>query len=163
MAWTMSWAAGEADILEAGRFLARVIGQDAAYISHGEIQSALSFDGKSWRPDLEHRFAADMRALGPNRSVAILKNSGGLIGAAIVFWDASDPEAPHAILEDVAIEPAARGAGAGQAIVQFIEAEAKARGMKWLFLESGLNNANAHRFFERAGYEPVSKVFAKQL
>jgi hypothetical protein len=35
--------------------------------------------------------------------------------------------------------------------------------MKWLFLESGLNNASAHRFFERAGYQAISKVFAKQL
>ena len=80
-----------------------------------------------------------------------------------MLWETEEPEAPHAILEDIAIEPVARGSGAGKALVDFIETEAKSRGMKWVFLESGLRNAGAHHFFERAGYEPISKVFAKRF
>jgi GNAT superfamily N-acetyltransferase len=159
----VAWTADNAELQAVGQFLARVIAQDTAYISHGEIQSALSPDGKNWAPDLSQRFAGDMRQLGPNRSVAAMREDKALIGAAIVLWQTEEPDAAHGILEDIAIEPDARAAGAGQALVDFIEAEAKTRGMKWLFLESGLRNAGAHRFFERAGYEPVSKVFAKRL
>jgi GNAT superfamily N-acetyltransferase len=159
----VAWTADDAELQAVGQFLARVVSQDTAYISHGEIQTALSPDGKHWRPDLAQRFAQDMRQLGPNRSVAVMRENGALIGAAIVLWETEEPDALHAILEDVAIEPTARGAGAGQALVDFIEAEAKSRGMKWVFLESGLSNAGAHRFFERHGYVPVSSVFAKRL
>lgn len=160
---TIAWTADDAELQAVGQCLARAISQDAAYISHGEIQTALSPDGRAWRPDLAQRFAEDMRQLGPNRSVAVMREDKVLVGAAIVLWETKEPDALHAILEDIAIEPAARGAGAGQALVDFIEAEAKARGMKWIFLESGLRNAGAHHFFERLGYEPVSKVFAKRL
>lgn len=159
----IAWTADDAGLQAVGQFLARVIAQDTAYISHGEIQTALSPDGKAWAPDLAHRFAQDMRDLGPNRSVAVIRDGKKLIGAAIVLWETEQPDAPHAILEDIAIEPAARSAGAGQALIDFIEAEAKSRGMKWVFLESGLRNAGAHHFFERTGYEPISKVFAKRL
>lgn len=159
----IAWTADDAELQAVGQFLARVIAQDTAYISHGEIQTALSPDGRIWRPDLAQRFGDDMRQLGPNRSVAVMRDDKVLIGAAIVLWETDEPEAPHAILEDIAIEPVARGHGAGQALVNFIESQAKARGMKWVFLESGLSNAGAHHFFERAGYAPVSKVFAKRL
>ena len=141
------WTADDAELQVVGQFLARVIAQDTAYISHGEIQTALSPDGKTWRPDLAQRFAEDMRELGPNRSVAVMREDKALVGAAIVLWETDEPEAPHAILEDIAVEPVARGGGAGQALVDFIETEAKSRGMKWMFLESGLGNAGAHNFF----------------
>lgn len=160
---SITWTSDAADLQAVAAFFARVISQDAAYISHGEIQTALSLDGQTWRPDLAERFAADMAELGPHRSVAVARDGAQLIGAAIVLWQIEAPEAPYAVLEDIAIDPAARSAGAGQAMVRFIETEASARGMKWLFLESGLNNDGAHRFFERAGYAPVSKVFAKRL
>lgn len=161
--WTLSWTADDADLQAVGQFLAGVISRDPAYISHGEIQTGLSPDGKTWAPDLARQFADDMRQLGSNRGVAVIRDHDDLVGAAIVLWETEEPDAPYAILEDLAITPAARGAGAGESLVRFVEAEAKGRGMKWLFLESGLNNDRAHRFFERAGYRPVSKVFAKQL
>lgn len=161
--WTISWTSDDAELQRAGELLARIVGQDTAYISHGEIQTALSPDGQNWVPDLARRFAEDMRQRQPDRSVATIRSGGELIGAAIVHWRTAEHEAPHAILADVAIEPASRSAGAGQAMMRFIEAEAKSRGMKWLFLESGLRNDRAHAFFERSGYTPVSKVFAKQL
>lgn len=162
-ALSLKWTTDKADLDAAGAFLARVIAGDTAYISHGEIQTALSLDGKTWAPDLNERFAEDMRDLGNGRSVALAHRDGVLIGAAIVLWVTDEPDAPHGILEDIAIAADARGSGAGQALVDLIEAEAKARGMKWMFLESGLRNERAHHFFERSGYAVVSKVFAKRL
>lgn len=88
--------------------------------------------------------------------------SGARVGAAIVEWHADAP-APYAVIADVVVEPTARDAGVGAALVSFVLAEAKARGLGWAFLESGETNHHAHEFFERQGFGVVSKVFAKRL
>lgn len=161
---TLGWTAAPKDLEEIARFFARVIAQDPAYISHGEIQTGLSLDGARWRPDLEQRFIEDMKGIDVTRSVAFAREgAGALIGAAVVHWSLDDPEAPFATLEDLAVEPARRSHGVGEMLVKLIEAEAIARGAKWVFLESGRHNHRAHAFFERAGFAPVSHVFAKKL
>ena len=38
-----------------------------------------------------------------------------------------------------------------------------ARDIDWIFLESGDKNLRAHRFFERAGFPPLSHVFTMRL
>lgn len=96
-------------------------------------------------------------------SLAEARDEGGaLVGAAIALWEADAP-APHVVIADLVVDPSARGGGAGRALVAFVEAEARARGIGWAFLESGLGNARAHAFFEREGFRVVSKVFAKPL
>ena len=72
-----------------------------------------------------------------------------------------EPEARYAGLEDIAV-PRGAPAPAGPSCVSS-KPEARKRGMKWMFPESGLRNEMAHRFFEARGYEPVSKVFAQRL
>lgn len=160
----ITWAQSSAERQEAAAFFARVVALDPAYISHGEIQTALSFDGKTWAPDLAQRFADDLAAADPSWSLAIARTpAGALIGAAIVLWETEEPEAPYATLADIAIDPDQRSGGVGLAMATFIEAEAKARGMRWMFLESGKNNHRAHSFFERFGFAPISTVFVKKL
>jgi ribosomal protein S18 acetylase RimI-like enzyme len=66
-------------------------------------------------------------------------------------------------LQDIGIDPAWRSEGLGRRLVAFVEAQAAARGCEWLFLESGIRNRRAHRFFEDAGFEAVSHTFAKPL
>jgi N-acetylglutamate synthase-like GNAT family acetyltransferase len=48
-------------------------------------------------------------------------------------------------------------------MMAMIEAEARSRGVAWLFLESGVRNHRAHGFFETAGFATVSHVFGKPL
>lgn len=160
---TICWASEDADLCEAARFFARVIAADPAYISHGEIQTALSPDGATWAPDLERRFLEDLRAFDPARGVALAREGGAIVAAAVAHWATDEGEAPYGVLEDLAVDPARRNRGMGERLVRFIEAEAHARDAKWLFLESGRRNHRAHAFFERAGFAPVSTVFAKKL
>jgi ribosomal protein S18 acetylase RimI-like enzyme len=143
-------------------FFSRIVALDASYVSHGEIQTGLSLDGKTWVADLDVRMAEDLAALGDERSIAVAIGPDGLAGAAIILWEIT-PRTSFMVIEDLAVDPARRSDGVGANLVRFAEAESVAKGMKWAFLESGLHNDGAHRFFERHGFQAMSKVFSKRL
>lgn len=158
-----AWVESPADRAAAAHFFARTIGADARYISHGEIQSGLSIDGKSWVPNLDALFVEDMADPGPDRGVLLLRDGdGAIVAAAILLWTVTD-RVRFAIIEDMAVDPAARSQGIGARMVEAIEAEAARREMRWIFLESGVANLGAHGFFERHGFGLTSHTFAKQL
>jgi N-acetylglutamate synthase-like GNAT family acetyltransferase len=160
---SIAWETRAEELRRVAQFLARIISADPTYISHGEVQQALSPDGKSWASDLEARLCRAMEAIDETRGACVARNpDGDIVGAAIVHW-ALDAEVNYAVLEDVAVAPDERSRGAGASIVEAIEAEARRRGARWLFLESGLHNERAHAFFARNGFQPMSKVFAKPL
>ena len=160
---TIAWTASPAERADAARFFARTVGLDTAYISHGEMQMGLSLDGKTWAPDLEVRFLEDVAKKDDNRNIAVARNNRGIIvAAAIVYWEQTD-RASFGVLEDLAVEPPLRSAGLGARMSDFIDAEAKKRGCRWLFLESGKDNTGAHAFFARQGYDEISRVLAKSL
>jgi GNAT superfamily N-acetyltransferase len=163
-AYKIAWEEGQAAWTEAARFFARVISLDPAYISHGEIQTGLSLDGKTWIPDLEARFLAEATSDQSGRSLAVARDAKvAIVAAAAVSWDFEAEDAPFAVLQDLAVEPSLRSRGLGADMVEFVEREARARNARWLFLESGKKNHRAHTFFERAGFDEISHVFAKRL
>jgi GNAT superfamily N-acetyltransferase len=144
-------------------FLAETTHADTAYISHGEIQLGLSIDGKRWSEELELRLLNDIAAFGQERSIACVKDDdGALVAISIAHWQ-TGAENPYAVIEDLAVRKDNRQSGVGQSLVSFIEEEAKRRGCRWVFLESGITNYTAHRFFENRGYLAVSHVFGKLL
>ncbi len=157
------WAQTASERGEAAVFLASVLELDPSYISHGEVQEGLSTDGVSWSSAMPRRMAEDLAPDREDRSVALVRDEQGeIIGSAIVVW-VSGPPVRFAVIEDLAVSPARRGQGLGARIMGFIQEEAGRRGMQWLFLESGLRNVQAHRLFEREGYEVLSYTFAKPL
>ena len=142
-------------------FVAEIKG-DASYISHGEIQVGLSEDGRTWHPDLQSLMRDDLSDLGPDRSVLYIRDGDALTAAAIILW-VNHGRTRFAVIEDMAVQSAKRSGGLGQALMDAIEAKAQSQDMGWLFLESGLENERAHAFFERSGFNTVSKVFAKPI
>jgi len=161
---TIAWTREAGDLEKAAHFFSRTITGDDAYISHGEIQQALSLDGVTWARDLEARFLKDMREFDADQHLLLCRDAAeAIIAAAIVSWDTSEPDAPFGTLEDLAVAPAHRSTGLGARMTALVEAEARERKMKWLFLESGKNNVRAHAFFERHGFKEISHVFAKKL
>lgn len=156
------WAE-EPEIGDAALFLASVIVLDPAYISHGEIQCGLSPDGERWADDLRAMIEADLIDRGPDRRVAVARDEDGAIRAAAVLSTVSTARLRYAVIEDMAVDPGCRSQGVGARLVAFLERELAAQGARWSFLESGLGNDGAHRFFERLGYAPVSTTFAKRL
>jgi GNAT superfamily N-acetyltransferase len=157
-----AWARSYEQWAEAAKFFARLLKDDPAYISHGEIQTGLSLDGKTWAPNLEERFLAELGEFSEDRGIALVRNSKGeIVAAANVTWSFEMPESAFATLQDMAVEPALRSAGIGALLLEFVEHEAVRRGAKRIFLESGKNNRRAHAFFEREGFAEVSHVFMK--
>jgi ribosomal protein S18 acetylase RimI-like enzyme len=163
-AYQIAWEEAPTAWADAARFFARVIALDPAYISHGEIQTGLSLDGKTWVADLEARFLAAASGERGTSSLALARDAAStIVAAAAVSWNFETADAPFAVLQDLAVEPALRSQGLGAEMVAFVESAAHARGALWLFLESGKDNARAHAFFQRAGFDEVSHVFAKRL
>ncbi|TGX56034.1 GNAT family N-acetyltransferase [Sphingomonas gei] len=147
----------------AADFASRVIGSDARYISHGEIQTGLSPDGKRWADNLDALYAADFAELGDVRDLLTGRDGqGAIVAMAIVAWEATSRRR-FAVLEDMAVDPALRSLGIGEQVLRAVEGRVAERGIDLLFLESGLDNHGAHRFFERSGFHTVSHVFMKQV
>lgn len=147
------------------RFAASVLSRQPDYISHGEIQCGRSPDGEIWAGDLEMRLAAEFAASLTDPGfdlIAARSASGELIGFARIAWR-NEGAGEFGVIEDIAVAPEMRGEGLGRQLVHAIEDLAAARGARWLWLESGLGNENAHRFFEALGYAPRSKIFGKRL
>jgi GNAT superfamily N-acetyltransferase len=116
-----------------------------------------------WDAEAAQRIAAHFKALGPNERIAGAWNGGNKpVGVAIVEL-VKRQTLVFAILNDILVAKDARLRGVGERMVRFIEEELRAEGVEWLFLESGLKNERAHKFFERLDYHETSRIFAKRL
>lgn len=159
---SMVWDQGEA-AAEAAAFAAANIGAQASYISHGEIQTGLSADGKSWIGNLEERYREDFANPGDSREMLIVRRQDGRIAAiGIIAWE-NQGELHYGTIEDLAVDPTLRGSGIGAFMVDQLTERLRGRGCTWAFLESGLGNEGAHRLFERKGFRMTSHVFGQQL
>jgi hypothetical protein len=91
------WAANKAEWAEAAQFFARVIAAGTSYISHGEMQTGLSLDGKTWAPGLEQRFLAGLGSFDGTRGLAIVRGAcGKIVAPANVTWCFETADAPFA-------------------------------------------------------------------
>lgn len=152
----------EGDAALAAAFAADVVARDPAYISHGEIQTGLSPDGKTWARDLASLYAADFANLEDRDLLVGRAGDGEIVAIAVVAWPQSD-RTRYAVLEDLAVDPKIRSGGIGTRVVEAVMARAEARGAQWVFLESGVRNGRAHSFFERQGFLEISHVFGRRL
>lgn len=160
---SFEWNEGQDAAREAAAFAGRVIGADTRYISHGEIQTGLSPDGHRWAENLGALYAEDFADLGDERDLLIGRDGdGAIVAIAIIAWEETSRRR-FAVLEDMAVEPALRSRGIGEQVLRAVDARVAERGIDWLFLESGLDNAGAHGFFERHGFRMLSHVFGKRL
>lgn len=158
---TYLWATRE-QLPQAADFISAIIALDDRYISHGEIQTGLSLDGRTWAPDLIEKMREDFADLGPDRRVAVAWVGDDMVGVGVALFH-QDDRARYVVIEDIAVSPAARSGGVGNGLMDFMESEARRNGFPWAFLESGLDNERAHALFERRDYRPLSKVFCKSL
>ena len=131
------------------------------YISHGEILSGRSPDGRRWSDDLGALLVRDFAACLASGGFVLEARSGGeRLGVCAVFMDRSETRAV-ATIEDVVVGEGGRGHGTGSALLAAAEARCIEAGVDRIMLESGIANDRAHAFFERRGYRAVSKVFLK--
>ena len=60
---------------------------------------------------------------------------------------------------DVLVNPQCRGASIGNTLLQTAIEWLRDKGIQDIFLESGKDNHNAHRFFEKRGFVHVSEIY----
>lgn len=61
----------------------------------------------------------------------------------------------HAALHDILVSPAARGHGAGEALLRHFQEVARTRGLPRIVLHSASQNTGAHRLFAKVGFRPT--------
>jgi GNAT superfamily N-acetyltransferase len=159
---SFSWDHGSS-AAEAAAFAARVIGSQPTYISHGEIQAGMTTpDGFHWMEGLEGHYAGEFASPGGREMLIARDSAGGIVGIGILHPELDGPVA-YGVIEDMAVDPGLRSSGIGSAILERLIERARERHCDWVFLESGLGNEAAHRFFEREGFRMTSHIFARRL
>jgi ribosomal protein S18 acetylase RimI-like enzyme len=145
---------------------------DPSYISHSELQGLRALSPEEWRSDLrqilEDEITLRLRQLGTgtpsavSRPVLIAERNGSLVALSLVTFAGNAP-VPFAVIEDFVVDPPRRSRGIGKTVCDWIAAEAVARNIYRLFLESGVTNNRAHEFFEREGFKICSFVMMRSL
>lgn len=114
-------------------------------------------------PAYAHAF--DAIAADPNLTLYVVRRDGEVVGTfqMIFFHALLRHGARIAIVEAVHVHPEARGGGIGGAMMEFAIEEAKRRGAASLQLTSNKKRVDAHRFYERAGFERRHDGFKMDL
>lgn len=94
--------------------------------------------------------------ISPGGYIAIAEENGGVIGTGGLMVPASENE-PSETLEIVkmATAPNAQGKGVGQALLNHLIEVARARGAKYLWLETNDKLAAATRLYARTGFRAL--------
>ena len=84
--------------------------------------------------------------------LAALDDKGGLIGSAQLALESRANGRHRAEVQKVMVWAARRDHGIGSSLMARVEAEARARGRRLLFLDTSTGGGGAVKFYERLGY-----------
>ncbi len=101
----------------------------------------------------------------PEHEVLCAEQGGVVLGWVHVFGARILVAAPFAEIGGLVVDADRRGRGVGAALLRAAEAWAAARGYVHLRVRSNVVRTEAHRFYERRGYERAKQqaVFVKRL
>lgn len=97
----------------------------------------------------------------PNGSFVVAYCDGEPVGCG--GWRWHDRAAGVAEIKKLHLIPAARGVGAGRALLSRLEDDALAAGAVRVILETGARNTAALALFARAGYRPIASYVPGRL
>lgn len=151
-----------------GIFL-RHISSNKEYISHGEIQMGVGTgrfeDGRFITDVAEDAYVNWMKYINGNiadeEGAAVYKavaEDGRIIGFCVseIMEDGADP---FGMVCDVLVIDECRGQGVGTALLETAVSWLREKGIRDIYLESGLHNHSAHEYFRRRGFCKISEIY----
>lgn len=116
-------------------------------------------DPDSYLPAFEH-IDAD-----PNQHLVVAERDGCTVGTLQLTFipGLSRQGSTRALIEAVRVHADARGCGLGSELIEWAIAEARHRGCAMVQLTTDATRIDAHRFYERLGFEASHLGFKMQL
>jgi ribosomal protein S18 acetylase RimI-like enzyme len=130
------------------------------YISHGEIQMGIALDRHTLAPDLRttwKRYLTEQVSEDPD-GVIVCLNGDEIVGFVVAEIN-KDLGHSFGVICDMITRKDVRDSGIGSLLMKAALSFFAEKGIKQIFLESGIENQSAHTFFEKHGFECTSKVF----
>jgi GNAT superfamily N-acetyltransferase len=104
------------------------------------------------------------RLLAAGDRLVVAEVDGRVVGLARLHVSSSlEYDTPAGQLAALVVDEHHRGSGVGRALVEAMEAEARARGCGVFFLTTAEGRADAHAFYERLGLERTGRRYTKLL
>ncbi len=139
------------------------------YISHGEVQTGIGevsvqdgcFITRPTSDAREKWIRSILEEMSNEDLVGIWKavdDKGTLMGFCIAYI-VENGGAPFGMVGDILVNPQCQGGGVGNTLLQTAIDWLHSKGIHDIFLESGKDNHNAHRFFEKRGFVHVSEIY----
>jgi GNAT superfamily N-acetyltransferase len=130
---------------------------DAAAIATLLGQLGYPVEPEAVPPRLERLAAAGDRAV-------VAEVDGDVVGLASLRVSQSiEYDTSAGQLASLVVDEAHRGMGVGRALVEAMEAEARARGCGAFFVTTAERRADAHAFYERLGLDHTGRRYGKLL
>jgi GNAT superfamily N-acetyltransferase len=130
-------------------------------------EDSLGSHGDVWRPDTKPAYEAAFEAIrrSPDNSLFVAEDDGTVVGTFQLTFipNLTGRGALRVKVESVKVSSARRSQGIGAAMMAHAETVARERGAKFLELTSNAKRLDAHRFYERIGYDQSHRGFKKKL
>ncbi|MEC4015772.1 GNAT family N-acetyltransferase [Streptomyces sp. H27-D2] len=112
-----------------------------------------------------YRTALDRLVADPNQHVVVAVRDGRTVGTLqlTVVPGLSRRGSTRSIIEGVRVHGDERGSGLGTLLIEWAVEESRRQGCQLVQLTSDATRVDAHRFYERLGFEPSHLGFKLQL
>jgi GNAT superfamily N-acetyltransferase/single-stranded DNA-binding protein len=132
-----------------------------SYISHGEVFCGRATHDLKWVKNIMMKMKEEfIKYFKNDKNIIVFEMllSNEIIGFAVIEIIR---ETRVAILSDIMIKKNYQGGGIGTKVLHEIESCLKNEDIGIIMLESGINNMNVHKFFEKNGYTKISVEYSK--
>lgn len=116
------------------------------------------------RPDVERPYVKHVEAiLEEGARLAIGRVDGVISCLALYRIFKTTLDGPRLYVDDLVTDIRLRGKKYGEQLLQWVEDDARSEGCSMATLESGVQRADAHRFYFRSGYAVTAFSFEKAI
>lgn len=132
----------------------------SSYISHGELQMGISYDGTTLAPDFKEKWEHYLNRHHENEDSRIyVYEENTTIAGFIIFGTDDDHDKKFGVIYDMLLNDNYKGKGLGSLLLQAATDYFKTQHINDCYLESGVENHSAHGFFEHKGFKHVSNIY----